>query len=48
MEGLGDITQCPHRIVISATNVVPEFPFGIASVAAALAITGVILAAKRP
>lgn len=36
-----------HSIVIIATNVVPEFPAGIASLAAALAIMSVTLAAKR-
>lgn len=36
-----------RSIVISATNVVPEFPAGIASVAAALAVMAVILAARR-
>ncbi|HEY3094525.1 MAG TPA: hypothetical protein VGJ42_02075 [Nitrososphaera sp.] len=46
LEGMGDITQHSHSIVISATNVLPEFPLGIASVAAALTIIGVLLAAK--
>jgi hypothetical protein len=36
-----------HSVVISATNVVPEFPIGIASAAAAIAIMGVILAIRK-
>jgi hypothetical protein len=39
--------QHAHSIVISATNVVPEFQGGLISMAAALAIMGVMLAAKR-
>jgi len=36
-----------HSVVISATNVVPEFPVGIAFAAAALAMMGVILALRK-
>jgi hypothetical protein len=36
-----------HSVVISATNVVPEFPVGIAFAAAAIAIMGVILALRK-
>lgn len=47
MTGMGGMQNHTHSVIISATNVVPEFPFGIASVMAALAITGVILAIKK-
>jgi hypothetical protein len=47
MQGMSNGTLHRHSIVISATNVVPEFPIGIASATAALAITLVILIAKR-
>ncbi len=36
-----------HSIFISATNVVPEFPIGMTLAAAALAITGVVLAFRK-
>jgi hypothetical protein len=36
-----------HSVVISATNVVPEFPVGIASAAAAITLMGVILALRK-
>jgi hypothetical protein len=36
-----------HSIVISATNVVPEFPLGFTSVVVALAIMGVLLKIRK-
>ena len=36
-----------HSVVISATNVVPEFPVGIAFAASALAMLGVIVALRK-
>jgi len=36
-----------HNVVISATNVVPEFPAGIGIAAAALAITGTVLVFRK-
>jgi hypothetical protein len=36
-----------HSVVISATNVVPEFPIGIASAAAAIAIMGAIFTLRK-
>jgi len=46
MDGM-NMQNHTHSVVISATNVVPEFPVGIASAAAAIAIMGVILAIRK-
>jgi hypothetical protein len=43
----GGVQNRPRSLVISATNVVPEFPLGVASVAAAITILGVTLTIRK-